>query len=132
MSLSVRRPASCIVPLLAAAALLQPACEDLPNVPPAAAFIFSPVSPIVAGSTAVVFNASGSLDADGRIVSYVWDFGDGTPSQTDPGPVATHVFPDRPSTCVQFVYAVLLAVVDDKGDRDTASQNVTVTENCPR
>lgn len=120
------------MPLLALAALLQPACEELPNVPPTATFIFSPVSPIVAGSTSVVFNASGSADSDGRIVSYVWDFGDGGPSQTGDGPVATHVFPDTPSTCIQFVYAVLLTVIDDKGERGTASQNVAVTENCPR
>lgn len=132
MSLLACRTRSRVVPLLALAALLQPACEALPNVPPTASFIFSPVSPIVAGSTSVVFNASGSLDSDGRIVSYVWDFGDGSPSLTSDGPVTTHVFPDRPSTCIQFVYAVLLTVNDDRGDRDTASQNVTVTENCPR
>jgi hypothetical protein len=120
------------VPLLALAALLQPGCEDLPNVPPAAAFIFSPVSPIVAGATSVVFNASGSFDSDGSIVSYVWDFGDGSASQTISGPVTTHVFPDRPATCIEFVYAVLLTVNDDRGDRGTASQTVVVTENCPR
>lgn len=119
------------MPLLVLAVSL-PACEALPNVPPTASFIYSPVSPIVAGSTSVVFNASASADSDGRIVSYVWDFGDGSPAQTVDGPVTTHVFPDRPSTCIQFVYAVLLTVVDDKGDRATASQNVGVTENCPR
>jgi len=123
----VWRVATC----LALAALLG-SCEDLPNVPPSATFIFSPVSPILAGSTSVVFNASGSRDSDGRIASYLWDFGDGSPPQNVDGPVTSHVFPDRPATCVQIVYAVLLTVVDEKGERDTASQNVTVTENCPR
>jgi hypothetical protein len=46
--------------------------------------------------------------------------------------VTTHVFPNRAETCVQVVYAVLLTVVDDRGDRGSASQNVAVTENCPR
>jgi microbial collagenase len=130
LSLPARRLTSRVVPLLVLAWLL-PACEELPNVPPSAAFIYSPVSPIVAGSTGVVFNASGSFDSDGRIVSYVWDFGDGTPSQSVDGPATSHVFPDRPPTCIQIVYAVLLTVNDDKGDRGTASQNVSVTENCP-
>jgi microbial collagenase len=128
--LSARRRGLCVVACLLAG--LVAACEDLPNVPPSAAFIFSPVSPIHAGSSGVTFNASGSSDSDGRIVSYLWDFGDGTPSQADSSPVTTHVFPDRAETCVQVVYAVLLTVVDDRGDRGSASQNVAVTENCPR
>lgn len=111
---------------------LAAACEDLPNVPPSAAFIFSPVSPIAAGGTSVTFNASASSDSDGRIVSYLWDFGDGTPSQNDSSAVTSHIFPNRAETCVEVVYAVLLTVVDDRGDRGSASQNVAVTENCPR
>jgi hypothetical protein len=108
------------------------ACEDLPNVPPAAAFIFSPVSPVVAGHTAVVFNASGSQDSDGRLVSYEWNFGDGTPTQIVSDAATAHVFPNTAATCIQVVYAVLLTVVDDGGARSSASQQVSVTEDCPR
>lgn len=121
------------VPVLASLlAALAVGCEDLPNVPPGASFIFSPVSPINAGSTPVTFNASGSSDSDGRIVTFTWDFGDGSATQAESGPVVTHVFPNRPENCIQIVYAVLLTVVDDGGGHATASQNVTVTENCPR
>jgi len=108
--------------------LVLPACEQIPNVPPTASFIFSPVSPINAGQTGVVFNASASRDSDGKINSYVWNFGDGTPEQTSDGPVIAHLFPDTPATCLTIIYGVLLTTVDDAGERGTASQNVTVTE----
>lgn len=107
-------------------------CEQLPNVPPTAGFIYSPVSPIVAGRTPVVFNASSSRDSDGKIASYVWNFGDGTPEQVVGTASVTHVFPDTPATCSNITYAVLLVVVDNGGDRGFASQNVTVSEDCPR
>ena len=50
------------------------------------------------------FDASLSRDPDGRIVSHVWDFGDGTRAS---GPVAPHTF-HRPG-----VYRVSLTVLDD-------------------
>lgn len=105
-----------------------PACEKIPNVPPTASFIYSPVAPINAGQTAVVFNASASRDSDGTIASYVWNFGDGTPDQATNGPTTAHVFPDTGASCVNITYAVLLTTVDDAGDQGTASQNLTVTE----
>ena len=106
-------------------------CEklpEIPNVPPTAAFVFSPVSPIIAGGTLVTFNASGSRDPDGRIESYTWDFGDGTPEVSGAGPTVTHVFPDTPATCQETVYTVLLSVRDEGGDTGTASQPVRVVE----
>jgi PKD repeat protein len=112
-------------------AMAMPACEDLPsapNVPPTAEFVYSPISPIIAGSTAVTFNASGSRDSDGSISSYTFDFGDGTPPVTGPSATVTHVYPNKPARCVEFVYAALLTVADDKGDTGTASQQVTVIE----
>lgn len=104
------------------------ACEDLPNIPPVAAFIFSPVAPIVAGQSVVTFNASGSDDADGTVRSYAWDFGDGTPTVRGDSPATTHVFPDTPATCVEAVYTVLLTVEDDGGARASANQQVRVVE----
>jgi len=116
------------------AALAMVHCEKLPaipNVPPVASFIYSPVSPINAGQTVVVFNASGSTDADGQIVSYTWNFGDGTPEETRPTATTSHVFPDTPATCLEIVYTVLLTVTDDKGARGSASQTARVTELPP-
>jgi hypothetical protein len=109
-------------------------CEQLPeipNVPPEAAFVYSPVSPINSGQTGVVFNASGSTDSDGQIASYTWNFGDGTPEETRSTPTTTHVFPDTPATCLEIVYTVLLTVTDDQGGRGSASQQARVTEQPP-
>lgn len=116
--------------LLALATALAVGCEALPNVAPLAAFIYSPVSPIQAGSTVVVFNAAGSADSDGQIASYNWNFGDTTREETVGSATITHVFPNTPATCVSFVYAVLLTVIDNSGERATASQNVSVVEDC--
>ena len=117
--------------LLIPVALVAPACEDLPaapNVPPTATFIYNPVSPITAGETPVSFNAVGSRDSDGTIASYVWSFGDGTPEQSVDSPTVVHVFPDTAARCLEITYAVLLTVVDDKGERAVASQQVKVIE----
>jgi PKD repeat protein len=111
--------------------LALPACESLPaapNIPPTASFIYNPVSPITAGATPVSFNAVGSSDADGRIASYVWNFGDGTTEVSSDAPTLVHVFPDTAARCLEITYAVLLTVVDDKGDKGVASQQVKVIE----
>lgn len=113
---------------LASLALAFSACEELPNVPPQASFIYSPVSPIYAGQTVVVFNASASRDSDGSISSYVWNFGDGTAEQTLNSPTATHVFPDTPARCVEVTYTVLLTVLDNQDERSSANQTVKVIE----
>jgi len=105
-------------------------CKDQPanpNLPPKAAFIFNPVSPIFAGQTVVVFNASPSSDPDGSIASYLWDFGDGTP-QEDLGASAQHVFVDTPAICTRMTYSVLLTLVDNEGAHGNAAQQVSVIE----
>ena len=124
-----RRRLRPLAALLTAWAVLG--CEklpEIPNVPPVASFIFTPVSPINAGQTPVTFNASASRDSDGQVTSYVWNFGDGTPETAAANPVATHVFPDTSARCLEITYTVLLTVVDDAGDRGSASQTVRVTE----
>lgn len=127
-----RRPRRRLVAL--AALLAAPAifgCEklpEIPNVPPVASFIYTPVSPINAGQTTVTFNASASRDPDGHITSYIWNFGDGTPEESNASPVTTHVFPDTAARCIDITYTVLLTAVDDKGDHGSASQAVRVTE----
>ncbi len=118
---------------LIALPLLVAACQQLPaapevNKPPTASFFFTPISPIYAGSTPVTFNASGSRDDDGRVVSYTWNFGDGSAPQTTDSPLLNHVFPDTPATCVIITYGVSLTVTDDKGATDLTSLPVAVTE----
>jgi plastocyanin len=87
------------------------------NKPPTAAFVYSPLSPTVGEK--VYFNASESADSDGVIVSYEWDFGDGSSGS---GQKASHSFAKEGS------YKVTLVVTDDDGAKGVASQTVTVSE----
>ena len=56
----------------------------------------------------LVFDASASIDPDGEITNYVWDFGDGTSAE---GIRPSHVY-DKPGR-----YTALLSVKDDSGQR---------------
>ena len=64
---------------------------------------------IVAPGEKVVFDGSRSLDQDGDITDYRWDFRDGSEGK---GRVTSHSFA-RPG-----IYGVRLAVADDSGDAD--------------
>lgn len=68
---------------------------------------------------AVDFDAAGSTDADGTIVGYAWDFGDGVTS-TDVAP--NHLY------TVAGTYDVELTVTDDDGLTDTATTTVTAVD----
>lgn len=70
----------------------------------------------------VTANAFGSTDSDGQIVSYEWNFGDGSAAT---GNIVSHVYTDGGS------YTLSLKVTDDKGGIGTASQVITVTPNLP-
>jgi PKD repeat protein len=86
--------------------------------PPTAQFLFSPTAP-TAGQT-VFFNATQSTAGTGhRIVSYRWNWGDGTPGRT--GSTTSHSF-TAPGT-----YVVVLTVTDEAGQIDTESVEVTVS-----
>jgi hypothetical protein len=127
----VRRPT--LGTLIGLAAVLA-ACEDLPPAPglpnaaPTATVYLTPVAPIYAGQTAVLFSAIGARDADGKVMSFVWNFGDGTPEVATTESTVVHTFPDTSARCLNMTYGVLLAILDDKGERGFASQNVNVTE----
>jgi PKD repeat protein len=84
------------------------------NVPPVASFTFTNL-----GGNWVQFNASGSSDSDGSIVSYSWNFGDG--SAAGSGSVIYHPFPAASS------YLVTLTVTDDDGATGTSSQLVDLS-----
>lgn len=65
----------------------------------------------------VKFNASKSYDLDGKIVSYAWQFGDGSEAQ---GVKAEHRYND-PGT-----FTVQLTVTDDQGATHTAFHQITI------
>ena len=83
--------------------------------PPAAEFMASP-SPTNPGSP-VTFNASASVDPDGTIVSYAWEFGDST---TGTGVLITHAYANP------GVFTVNLTVVDNQTLSSKATHQVTV------
>ena len=68
------------------------------NVLPPSQFVWNTVAPIFAGQTPVLFNASGSLDTDGNIAAYSWNFGDNTPV-VESGATVLHVFPNTALRC---------------------------------
>lgn len=85
------------------------------NQPPIATITGPATAPI---SQTVQFDGSGSTDADGSIVKYDWDFGQGT---TSSGITVTHVY------TLTGNYQVTLTVTDNGGLSDTATQPITIT-----
>src|SRR5699024_4014823 len=83
-----------------------------PNLPPVADIGIS-----VEGLGASV-DGTGSTDPDGTIVSYLWDWGDGT---TSTGETASHVY------SAVGEYTVTLEVTDDRGGVAQASRPVTTS-----
>jgi PKD repeat protein len=77
----------------------------------------------IAVDEALAFNGSNSSDADGRLINYLWSFGDGA---TASGASASHGY-KAPGK-----YAAVLTVKDDSGtDSATASDTMMVTVNAP-
>jgi PKD repeat protein len=92
--------------------------------PPTAAFTINPQTPeqpLVVGEP-ITFNATTSVDPDGKIVTYVWDFGDENTTKTEDDSI-TH------SYAVAGDYTVKLKVVDDHGIGN--SNTTTITVNAP-
>ena len=67
----------------------------------------------------VLFDGSGSFDLDGTIVSYSWDFGDGS--------LGTGVNPTHTYTTAAN-YSVTLTVTDDGGLTDVATSSAIISE----
>jgi PKD repeat protein len=78
-------------------------------------------SDITSGSAplSVAFDGSGSSDADGTIVAYNWQFGDGGTS-TEVNPSYTYVTPGA--------YTAILTVTDDMGATNSHSIAIEVTD----
>lgn len=85
---------------------------------PTAAFVVTPANARV--GQAINFNADISKAATGRtIVQYSWNFGDGTPTVST-GFVTQHTY------TTAGTYTVVLSVLDDVGQKGTATAQVTV------
>ena len=67
----------------------------------------------------VSFDGTGSMDPDGTIVAYDWDFGDGT-VLPNAGPTPTHTY------ATTGLYNVTLTVTDDAGVSDSAGTTSTI------
>jgi PKD repeat protein len=85
---------------------------------PIADFTWNPYYP-QRGET-VTFDASISTPDGGVIVSYAWDFGDGTPIVEESYPIITHVYATAGD------YMVTLNVTDSEGRWDTETKTITV------
>jgi PKD repeat protein len=87
---------------------------------PPTAVINGPAQGLVAEP--LTFSASGSSDADGQIVSYDWDFGDG---MTGSGREVTYTYERRGR------YTVSLVVTDNDGLRAGTGHEVTIQDPPP-
>jgi len=90
--------------------------EPLTNLAPTAGFTYSPTAP---EATETITFTDESIDSDGSISSWNWDFGDGETS-TDQNP--THAYTDS------GYYTVTLTVEDDDAATNTYSEMIVVTE----
>lgn len=85
----------------------------------------SPVARILASGKqgaapfTVTFDASSSTDPEGGLLSYAWDFGDG--SDQELGPVVAHTY------TTPREYSVVLVVSDAKGATGAATTKISVT-----
>ena len=74
----------------------------------------------VAGETLVVFDGSGSSDAEGNLLDYAWDFGDSVGTGTGVAP--SYVYP------VAGSFTVTLVVNDGTSDSEPATASVEISE----
>lgn len=87
------------------------------NQAPTADFTFAPSSP--APGQVITFTDI-SADPDGNIVSWDWDFGDGSDHSDQQHPTHSYLLDDS--------YVVTLTVTDDDGEADSTSQTVNVSD----
>jgi len=94
--------------------------KTVSNRPPIALFTENPT--IAFTDDIIHFDASSSNDPDGSVISYFWDFGDGTDAT---GVTVDHAYED------DGVYTVTLTVTDDDGETATKSTAKTVSNRPP-
>ena len=92
-----------------------------------AAFVDASISPVAVANgpynanvgEQITFSSSGSNDPDGSIVSYLWNFGDGSTS-SDANPNHSYLSANT--------YSVLLTVTDNHGNSNTASTTAVIAD----
>lgn len=84
---------------------------------PKAQFIYTPEKPVV--NEEITFDASNSTDADGKIVEFRWEFGDGGTSKSKE---TTHRY------SLPGDYNVTLTITDNEGATDKIKETVSVGE----
>jgi murein DD-endopeptidase MepM/ murein hydrolase activator NlpD len=89
------------------------ACSGSPNLPPVAAFSDD------CNALSCDFDGSASVDNDGSIENYAWDFGDGNGAS---GALASHTF-NQAGT-----FPVTLTVTDNGGASASVTRSITVEE----
>jgi len=70
----------------------------------------------------IIFNATGSNDTDGNIVSYFWSFGDGSFDNKDS---TSHAYKDN------GVYTVTLLITDNDGGTNNTKVQITINNRKP-
>ena len=91
--------------------------EPTSNIPPTPVATALPTA--VAIGQAVAFDGSGSSDADGSVVAYRWEFGDGAQTTTA---VASHAY------AAAGAYVAKLTVTDDAGSTAAATVTISVAD----
>ncbi|MFM7272084.1 MAG: PKD domain-containing protein [Actinomycetes bacterium] len=100
--------------------LVRTVLVQAPNVPPTAVW-----TPAVVGRT-VAFTGSDSFDPDGIIISYFWDFGDGS-DPISPDEVSERVGANPSHTYASpGTYSVSLTVTDDRGSTSQLTADVVI------
>lgn len=88
--------------------------------PPIASFAYQPASPQT--DQDISFNASKSSDVDGSIVSYQWDFGDGTSVQEQQQSIIKYHFAKAGE------YQVTLTITDNNGQTASIAKSIRVSK----
>jgi hypothetical protein len=99
------------------------ALTPIENLPPLVLFSYSPIDPEV--GEIVRFNATQSIDPDGRIVDYEWDFGDEDTLHSSSRSICTHVYSSSGP------FQVNLTITDSQDDKSSKVLNVDVVEPRP-
>lgn len=94
----------------------EPTYTPAPNAAPVA-IIHASVS-----NLKVTVDGSSTVDGDGEVVEFAWDFGDGVAAS---GATASHTYG------AAGTYTVTLTVTDDEGASDATTQEVTTTAPAP-
>jgi len=96
-----------------------PKIPEKENQIPIALFNYQPQNPLI--NQEIIFDATSSVDSDGTIISYVWDFGDNTSTTTE-NSTTTYNY----STSSDYIIA--LQVIDDKNTTSgLATSSITVS-----